>query len=298
MGKSSSQAGPLKSDRPRAPRRDVYGWSNEISRGYRFDIRRLTATMRASPDYIIAGAGKCGTTSMQAYLAAHPLVRAPLGKEVHYFDHNYDQGDCWYRAHFPLARRRRPWLTGEATPYYLCHPGVPNRVAQAVPDARIIVLLRDPVKRAYSQYQMVRDEYRCERLTFEEALRTEEQRLAGECERLASDPSYRSYSHLFFSYKERGRYAEQLERWFTCFGRDRMLVVKSEDLFSRPGEVLADVFAFLKLPAWRPEGLPTYNRGAYDHPMSEEAREHLRDYFVEHNERLGVLLGWPAPVWG
>lgn len=297
MDKSSFDSGPPKSGGAWVRRRDTYGWSNEIPRDCRFDLRRLTATMRTRPDYIIAGAGKCGTTSMQAYLAAHPLVRAPLGKEVHYFDHNYSRGESWYRAHFPLARRWRPWLTGEATPYYLCHPGVPRRVAQAVPDVKIIVLLRDPVERAYSQYRMVRDEYRCECLTFEDALRAEERRLVGERERLAREPSYRSHSHLFFSYKERGRYAEQLERWFTYFDRDRMLLVKSEDLFARPREVLAEAFAFLQLPAWRPESLPIYNRGTYERPMSEEAREHLSKYFVEHNERLGLLLGWPVPIW-
>ena len=187
---------------------------------------------------------------------------------------------------------------GRGDPYYLCHPGVPSRLAQAVPDVRIIVLLRNPVERAYSEYQMVREEYRCERLTFEEALRAEEERLAGERERLASAPLYRSYSHLFFSYKERGRYAEQLERWFTYFERDRLFVVKSEDLFGHPREVLADVFAFLELPAWCPESLPIYNRGTYEHLMPEGAHEHLSGYFAEHNERLAALLAWPVPVWG
>jgi Sulfotransferase domain len=297
MGKSSSHIGALTTDGARAGQHDAHGWSNEIPRDYRFGIRRVTATMRAYPDYIVIGAGKCGTTSMQAYLAAHPLVRAPLGKEVHYFDHHHARGKRWYRAHFPLAWRARPWLTGEATPYYLCHPGVPRRVARDLPDVKLIVLLRDPVQRAYSQYQMAREEYRCERLTFEEALRVEEKRLAGEHERLTNDPAYRSYAHLFFSYKERGRYAAQLERWFRYFDRDQILVAKSEDLFSRPREVLADVFAFLHLPAWSPESFPIYNRGTYADPMSEDAREHLSRYFVRHNECLGALLGWPVPIW-
>ena len=131
--------------------------------------RLATASARRLPDFLVIGAQRAGSTSLFAQLCEHPGVAAPSHKEIHYFDLQSFRGLRWYRSHFPPAGRSRGRITGEASPYYLFHPAVPARVAEALPDVRLVALLRDPVARAYSQYQLsVRDGH--ETLGFEEAL--------------------------------------------------------------------------------------------------------------------------------
>src|SRR5207248_4207503 len=118
---------------------------------FRVLLRRPTARLRATPDFLVVGAQRSGTTSLFRYLAAHPAVGAPVRKEIQYFTLHYQRGDGWYRTHFPMTGRQR--VTFEATPYYLFHPAAPQRAASSVPHAKVIVLLRDPVSRTFSHWQ-------------------------------------------------------------------------------------------------------------------------------------------------
>lgn len=260
--------------------------------------RELTAPARALPDFIIAGAQRAGTTSLYDYLVQHQDVRAALRKEVHYFDLNHASGERWYRSWFPLratlraeARRcGRPQLTGEASPYYLFHPLAPERVHALIPAVRIIVLLRNPVERAFSHYRHEVAAGR-ELLGFEEAIEAEDERLAGEEERLRSDSAATSAAHRHHSYVARGMYAEQLERWFGVVAPEQVLVLSSESLFERPAEAYSEVLAFLSLrsPA-TPPSFDRRNQGR-DAALPDSAREHLERRFAEPNLRLESLLG-------
>jgi hypothetical protein len=282
------------------------GWTA----GMRVSMRWRSATGRARvlPDFLVIGGARCGSTTLFDALCAHPQVMAPGHKEVHFFDHNHHLGLDRYRRSFPLARHRAarkrrlglPVATGEATTYYLFHPAVPGRVAAMLPEARLIALLRDPVERAYSHYQLAVRNGR-ETLSFEEALRREPERLAGEEERLLVDPRARSFAHLVHSYTARGRYADQLERWYHHVPRERLLVLRSEDLFAEPAGVVAEAADFLGLerPPDRPP--PARNQARYA-PMAPATRERLRRLFDEPNRRLEALLGrdmgWPRPATG
>src|SRR5207247_1968770 len=144
------------------------------------------------PSFLVIGAQRAGTTTLFNQLLRHPDVCGPGGagvswarKEIHFFDERYYLGANWYRTFFPLAATRRvsrlrggDVQAGEATPYYMFHPLVPERVAATVPEMRLFVLLRNPVDRAYSHYQMMARSNR-ENLSFEDALAAEEERLAG-----------------------------------------------------------------------------------------------------------------------
>jgi lipopolysaccharide transport system ATP-binding protein len=90
--------------------------------------RLLTAGLRRAPDFLIIGAQKGGTTSLYSYLCEHPSVVAAERIEVHYFDLAYDRPWWWYKSHFPGRIGNGRTLTGEASPYYLFHPLVPERV--------------------------------------------------------------------------------------------------------------------------------------------------------------------------
>jgi len=254
--------------------------------------RRPTARARTTPDFLIVGAQRSGTTSLYRYLAEHPAVAPPVRKEIQYFSLHYRRGDGWYRTHFPLSARRRS--TFEATPYYLFHPGAAPRAADTVPDAKLIALLRDPVARAFSQWQHNASRG-LEHLGFEAALDAEPERLAGESDRLAVDAGYRSDAHRYWSYAARGHYAEQLERWLAHFPRRQILVLRSEDLYEHPEPTYARTLEFLGLTPIALDTYPRYTRRTSGAQMTDAARQRLTAHFRPHNERLAALLG--EDVW-
>ncbi|MFJ5602491.1 sulfotransferase family protein [Micromonospora parva] len=248
------------------------------------------------PDFLVIGAQRCGTTSLYHHLAAHPRVRVPTGKELQYFSVHHARGARWYRGHFPrLAPGER---TFEASPYYLFHPSVPARVAAALPQARFVVLLRDPVQRAYSHYLHTRS-YGVEPLSFADALDAEEERLARATRRGPDSPAaHRALRN--HSYAARGRYAEQLNRWFAHVPRERIHVARTEDLHADPAGTYGEIVRFLGLPAFTPEAFTRHTRRV-DPGVSEltpALRERLSEQFAPHNARLAALLGWPDPWLG
>jgi sulfotransferase family protein len=279
-------------------------WKTRVKQGAK-TLALPTSRMRPMPDFLIIGAQRCGTTSLYKYLTEHPLVVSALMKTkgVHFFDTRYDKGVDWYRAHFPTSLYRR-WfrrchgadlVTGEASPYYLFHPHVPYRVATHVPQAKIIVMLRDPIERAYSQWQHELSRGFEDAPTFEEALDREEGRLAGEVGRMNADPNYKSFSHQHHSYMARSRYAEQLDVYWSLFPASQILAVKSEDFFSDPGMEYARVLEFLGLPAHDLGDYKKHN-GYKRTAMDPATRERLVEHFAPSNRRLVEMLG-PRFSW-
>jgi hypothetical protein len=245
------------------------------------------------PAFLIIGAQKGGTTSLHEYLMEHPLVAPPTTKEVHYFDHAYQRGTDWYRAHFGPAGRPGE-ISGESTPYYLFHPLVPERVARDLPESKLIVIVRNPIDRAFSHHNHERA-LGYEDLPFEEAIAREPDRLAIEERRIREDPRYRSFSHQHHSYLSRSRYAGQLERWFQHVDRDRFLLLSSEELFEDPRKALLEAQGFLGLEPDVPDDLTARNARLYS-PLEDGVRGRLREMLEEDNQRLYELVdrdfGW------
>jgi hypothetical protein len=263
----------------------------------------LTSSVRMLPDFLICGVQRAGTTTLYRALAQHPDVVAPMmHKGVHYFDtaSHYARGLSWYRGHFPvesLARRRtggnRP-VTGEASPYYVFHPLAAERIAADLPGARLVVLLRDPVERAFSAHKQESGRG-FETETFARALQLEDRRLDGEEERIRADPAYQSFHHQHHAYRRRGHYAEQLTALFDRVGRDRVFVVETDDLFATDGKAWAQLLDHLGLARWEPGALPRTNArpsGALDAGL----RADLSAYFAPHDDTLADLLGY-VPSW-
>lgn len=240
------------------------------------------------PDFLIIGAQKSGTSSLHSYLADHPHIFMSPKKELHFFDLNYSKGPRWYTQYFREAKKNQ--LTAESTPYYLFHPGVPALIKKHMPNGNFIVLLRNPVERAYSHYQMTRKLGVETAATFEEALALEPGRLLGEEAKLLADSSHKSYNHQYFSYASRGMYAQQLERWFEFFAREKFLILRSEELFATPQTALAKVFDFLGMDAIFPQKYPNINAGNYEN-MPEEFNSRYQHLFEEDQKKLENLLG-------
>lgn len=263
-----------------------------------------TASHRLLPDFLIIGAKKAGTSSLMNWLLHHPAVArgfpaAQRVKSPHYFDINYWRGPRWYASHFPtrVARHRLEHrvggisVVGEASPYYMFHPAVAGRVAQDLPHARIIVLLRDPVTRAYSNY-WDRRAFGSEHLqTFEQAIDAEPRRLdAVDEERLVADPRYYSAQHDHHTYLARGRYAEHLRPWVQQVPAERLLVLRAEDLFREPAATFDTVQDFLRLPVRGEVRLAPYNSRTPP-PITAETTARLAAYYRPHNATLYDLLG-------
>jgi hypothetical protein len=266
-------------------------------------VGRLTAGRRLLPSFLIVGAQRCGTTSMYKTLTEHPgVVPAVLHKGVHYFDTSYHRGTDWYRGHFPTeASARRAVsdgdplpITGEASPYYMFHPLAPERIGADLPGVRLVALLRDPVERAYSAHahELARG---FEDQPFERALDLEDERLAGEEERLRQDPTHLSAPHQHNAYLRRGHYAEQLERLATAVGRDRVHVIDSGDLFEQPGPVFEELCSFLGIASWQPAQFEQRNARPRSR-LDAALQRRLSDYFAPHDERLAQWLG-RTPSW-
>lgn len=258
----------------------------------------MTSALRLMPDYIIIGGQRCGTTSLYQYLTEHPGIGSSSTKEVHYFDVNYQRGVSWYRGHFPTVLYREfvrlrdglRVVTGEASPYYLFHPHAAPRAAALVPDATLIVILRNPVERALSHYHH-EVSLGFETLpSFEEAIEREPDRLAGERERMIGDPGYASFHYQHSSYLARGIYADQLQQWFEFFPRDRFLILIAERFFEAPADGFRRVLDRLGLMPHPRSRFPPYNAQKYS-KLEPALRTRLQEYFAPHNQRLYELVG-------
>jgi hypothetical protein len=241
----------------------------------------------ALPDFLIIGAPKCGTTSLYYLLTGHPHVKPAAAKELHFFSSHFELGIQWYRRCFPRPTHKdgRSTITGEATPSYLADLHAPARVAEVVPQARLIVLLRNPVDRAYSHYQMGRRKGWETTATFEEAVGADNtERPLGEGVPFADDSRYLSG----------GIYVDQLARWLSFFRDEQMLVLRSEDFSWRPEAALKRVLGFLELPNWEPQAGGLHEKlhtGGYEQEMQAATRLQLEEYFEPHNRRLYAFLG-------
>ncbi len=267
----------------------------------RFQYRLLTSSKRVNPDFIVIGGQKCGTTSLHRYIKNHPNIVPPFKKDSSFFDANYFRGFPWYQAHFPLQSKMEQLsaggerhVTGEVTTTYIFHPLAAERTAEHLSDVRFIALLRNPAIRAYSHYQHMKRTGR-EKLSFRDAIDKEDERLDGVLERVEKGDDEAHMVFRNFGYKARGRYAEQLERWFQRFPRDRFLILKSEDLFDQPEQVCKQVYDFLGLPGFKLEKYENANPGRYSDADTKIIKE-LEEYFESYNRELydliGINFGW------
>lgn len=272
------------------------------------------------PNFLIIGSQKAGTTSIYHILRQHPQIFMPERKEVNYFflDAEYERGYDAYLAHFTPAPPDTVAL-GEASPGYICHPLAPRRIHQRLPDIRLVLTVRNPIDRAYSQYWDNRRSL-SEHRTFDQVIAT------------ALEADYHPGRLGYFS---RGTYIQYIQRYLEFFPREKLLVLPFDDLRQDPAGFYRRLFAFLGVdPGFNTAGMDrSYNPAAIwnnplyqwflHHPgatrilparlrrltfwgkqtrwrypdMSAHARQTLVDFFRPWNARLADFLGRDLSDW-
>ena len=263
-----------------------------------FKIKELTSFMRLRPTYLIIGTQKGGTTSLYNYLINHPKIYPALHKEIHYFDLYFKKPIHWYIAHFPIdsnkinisCNENRFKITGEATPYYLFHPLVPQRVAEIFPEMKLICMLRNPIDRAYSHFNHNKRKGR-EKRDFQKAIHMEMESMPEITEKILKKYLYYSYEHRHYSYLTRGIYIDQLNRWFMKFEKKNILIIKSEDFFNNTIEVMNKIFLFLGIDKYHIMNYKPFNKQKYESEMNQKIRQQLYEFYRPHNEKLYESLG-------
>lgn len=265
------------------------------------DYRLSTSLFRMLPEFVIAGEAKCGTTSLYRYILEHPDVLPCDRKEPKTFiEHRQSLFYC--RSHYPLLLQKylagavsgRLPITGEATAEYLSSPNVPRDIATVLPGIKVIIMLRNPVERAYSDYCMFSNRGRAQ-YSFEDIVSRSIEWLC--------DPSLNDLveaalhlERFYLRFVARGIYIRNVERWMNWFPEEQILILKSEEFFQNTYEVINQVFEFLGLDPFTIPRTDIKRKGEYLTNMSEETRRKLDEFYAPYNEKLyqllGVNMGW------
>jgi len=251
------------------------------------------------PTFVIAGAQKCGTSTLVATLRQHPQVHMARPKELHFFDRKRDEGLDWYAEQFTPKGKQIQW--GEASPTYIYDPDARRAMCEDLPDLRIVVILRDPAKRAYSHF------WHSKRLGFDDA-ETFDEALDLEPDRMATGDRR---DRMRFSYLDRGHYVEQLEDLTARHDRDKTHVMLLDDLGNDRVPTLGKLFEFLEIDPsyatsikekwtnkYRVAEAPGGKAKVVSYPpLPPETRARLVEHFQPWNDRLAEWLGRDLSAW-
>jgi hypothetical protein len=250
----------------------------------RFGSRQNASAPVATPTFFIIGQAKAGTSALFQYLSGHPSIVPPVVKEPWYWSHHYDHGTTWYQSLFPRLPVDSGLITGEGSVAYLTSPDAPARVHEKLPEVKLIVLLREPVARAYSEYWMhVR---RGEQgASFEEVI-------AGELAKwpvCPLDDNAAQDGRFPGSYLRDSAALPHLKRWRAHFPPEQLLILRNEQMAQDLPAVMHRVCRFIGVPPFVPQDRRRHGEGHYP-PMAGDLKEKLRDWFTPHQRVLEQFL--------
>ena len=239
---------------------------------------------RKSPDFIIIGEAKCGTSSLFNYLGQHPQILVPHRKEINFFDKNFDYGLDWYLAHFPSItyNQGQDLLTGEATTHYFAYPEVERRMLELFPQIKIIIMLRNPVDRTISEYYHYFNRGQ-EQRSLTKIIDQAKQNLP----QFTKDDLSSSVDR--HEYILNSIYVEKIRRWLNSFAAENILIIKSESFFAQTDFVMKTVFDFLDVPNYHISHQIKYNTGYYSR-VTNNLRQDLSEIFNSYNCQLEEYL--------
>ena len=251
----------------------------------------ITATSRVLPKFLIIGGVRCGTTSLYYDICKHPSVEKAAYDEIGFFDDNYHLGIDWYRSMFPTEKKMNKiqketgfCVTGEDTPFYIWNKSAIEKIKNLIPEIKLIVILRNPVDRAYSNYHLSVREGN-ENRSFKDAIRNDIKFI-----------NYKKHNHEELtnfdfkkSYIAKGLYYDQLINWFNTFDKKQISIVFTEDLRDNPEDTMQTIFKFLQLPFFSIKKYEKQKMSDYN-DMEKEIRMELSRYYESYNEQLFELI--------
>jgi hypothetical protein len=263
------------------------------------------------PSFLIIGAQKSGTSALSNYLSKHPSIRSACKKEIHFFDRDiaHARGYAWYHSHFPLPYEiQRGAITFEATPSYLYRSKSARRIYEYESNIKLIIVLRNPVDRAYSQWNMYRIHLSQNPQYLYNFTRDSDTNVRQWVDKILASESFHDFDEaieeeldIIFagnstpepSYLRRGMYHQQINRYLMYFDLERIQVIDSRSLMHRPVSILNQVTQFLGLPSfnWLSQEFSLVHARPYQREISEKIRLLLQKFYRPHNERLYELLG-------
>ncbi len=254
------------------------------------DLRRLfEAKPTNQVSFLVCGAQKCGTTALDSYLRQHPDICMASHKELHYFDSenkflypniNYQE----YLTYFEPEHHNQ--ILGETTPSYMYWYTAPRRIWEYNPDMKLVILLRNPIDRAYSHWNMQR-ERGVEKLNFMDALFAEEDRRY----------AWRPLQNKRFSYLDRGFYSEQIRRLRAFFPADQLLILRSQTLRHSPETILNQIVKYLDINPFPKIEFKTIHTRNYERQMTEKEWNYLFDLYQTEIQDVEKLTGWNCQDW-
>ena len=304
------------------PRRLIRSWFIEHPElnPYKFTwdrfFRKITSSFRMLPSFLILGGSRSGNTSLFAYLTEHPNIMPGSLKAFFFFQYFTNNKTSFYRSQFPIKRKNL--ITCDSTSSYFVHPLIPARVHKLLPSAKLIVVLRNPVERAYSEFHYTVTLGSELTENFEDVIKSELKRIEIGNKKPELKIENTNYKHFTFSHLRDGLYAQHLERWLKFFSKEQLLVLHTKDLYTNLDQTLSETFEFLNLPKYQIENrieknkidkirpLAGHEQNVYknidsktrtlfnvqNYPeMKPETRKFLQDFFRPHNEKLFKMIG-------
>ncbi len=250
-------------------------------------ISGITASKRVLPNFIIVGTVRSGTTSLYYNICEHPSVISAAYDEIGFFDSNYHLGINWYRSMFPTEKEMSEVknktgfsLTGEDTPFYFWKEEAIKRIFDTIPNIKIIAIFRNPIDRAYSNYNLGL-RAKSEELEFEDAIDEEIKFLRKHTFRESIDRRR--------SYISKGMYEKQMELWFNIFPRKQIHILSTEDMQKYPKDTLQKIFKFLELKEYNIKNPQKQKQAKYE-KMNKETRKKLLEFYKPHNEKFFEVI--------
>lgn len=258
--------------------------------------RKATSIFRRLPDFLIIGAPRSGTSALYDYLIQHEQIQKVAYKELHFFSKYYHRGVYWYRSFFPTKNllsklsMDKKTITGEATPTYLHYPHAAKRIHDLIPNVKLIILLRNPIDRAYShhQYRLLRSTE--ETLSFEESFEREQKLKSTDLEKMFLDKNFYDENFYNQNYFSLGIYWEQIERWFKFFQKTQILIIDSEKFFSETKNTMNKIYDFLELPQQSLSKYEKIHSSGSTEKINSNTRKNLSTFFDSHNKKLYEII--------
>ena len=250
----------------------------------------VTASLRKLPDFLVIGGKRCGTTTLYEFLKQHPSISNPPFDHMGFFDDNYKLGIDYYKSFFPIKNKKNDLMINyDVTTSYLANPHVPERMFKHMPNVKLIILLRNPIARAWSEYNSnlrVNKNYD----TFETYIENELDDLKNyDFSDKVKNNDY-DLTNPNENYLKKGLYVYYLKKWFSVFPKKNFLILSTETFAKNEDYVFTKIFEFLNLPKYEIKNLKQMSKTTYHNTLNPKIKMKLDKFFESPNKELFKLI--------